>query len=245
MGKLRFLFALWMAKLSVPALKITRHNGTDFPGTLALKLCPDFLKYVGRPKTIIAVTGTNGKTTVSNLLADTLEKEGHRVLINRAGSNVASGIATALLKGCDLAGRVKNHDMAVLEVDERSSVRVYPYITPDYIAVTNLFRDSIMRNAHAEFIADIISRSVPASSRLAAWLRKMNGCISASTACPRTPWSASTTSTTCASAPSAPGSCAMNTAATTTLAGPCARTAASTLRTAITWPPMWTSPGAP
>ena len=63
MGKLRFLFALWMAKLSVPALKITRHNGTDFPGTLALKLCPDFLKYVGRPKTIIAVTGTNGKTT--------------------------------------------------------------------------------------------------------------------------------------------------------------------------------------
>ena len=61
MGKLRFLFALWMAKLSVPALKITRHNGTDFPGTLALKLCPDFLKYVGRPKTIIAVTGTNGK----------------------------------------------------------------------------------------------------------------------------------------------------------------------------------------
>ena len=73
MGKLRFLLALWLAKLSVPALKITRHNGTDFPGSLALKLCPDFLKYVGRPKTIIAVTGTNGKTTVSNLLADTLE----------------------------------------------------------------------------------------------------------------------------------------------------------------------------
>ena len=32
MGKLRFLLALWLAKLSVPALKITRHNGTDFPG---------------------------------------------------------------------------------------------------------------------------------------------------------------------------------------------------------------------
>ena len=77
-----------------------------------------------------------------------------------------SCISTALLRGCDLLGRAKSYDMAVLEVDERSSVRVYPYITPDYIAVTNLFRDSIMRNAHAEFIADIISRSVPASSRL-------------------------------------------------------------------------------
>lgn len=127
---------------------------------------PGFPEVCGRPKTIIAVTGTNGKTTVSNLLADTLEKAGHRVLINRAGSNVASGIATALLKGCNLAGRVKDYDMAVLEVDERSSVRVYPYITPDYIAVTNLFRDSIMRNAHADFIAGIISRSVPAASKL-------------------------------------------------------------------------------
>ena len=63
MGKLRILFALWMAKLSIPALKITHHNGTDFPGSLAVRLCPDFLRYVGTPKTIVAVTGTNGSTT--------------------------------------------------------------------------------------------------------------------------------------------------------------------------------------
>ena len=56
MGKLRFLFALWMAKLSIPALKITHHNGTDFPGSLAVRLCPDFLRYVGKPKTSPAPT---------------------------------------------------------------------------------------------------------------------------------------------------------------------------------------------
>jgi len=95
MGKLRFLLALWLAKLSVPALKITRHNGTDFPGSLALKLCPDFLRYVGKPGTIIAVTGTNGKTTVSNLLTDILEADGKKVLSNRSGSNITSGISTA------------------------------------------------------------------------------------------------------------------------------------------------------
>lgn len=78
MGKLRFLFALWMAKLSIPALKITHHNGTDFPGSLAARLCPDFLRYVGKPKTIVAVTGTNGKTTVSNMLNDILEAGGRR-----------------------------------------------------------------------------------------------------------------------------------------------------------------------
>ena len=73
MGKLRFLLALWLGKLSIPALKITHHNGTDFPGSLAVRLCPDFLRYVGKPKTIVAVTGTNGKTTVSNMLNDILE----------------------------------------------------------------------------------------------------------------------------------------------------------------------------
>ena len=61
MGKLRFYFALWAAKLSIVALKITKHNGTNFPGVLALKLCPDFLKYADKPKKIIAITGTNGR----------------------------------------------------------------------------------------------------------------------------------------------------------------------------------------
>lgn len=164
--KLRFLLALWTAKLSIPALKITRHQGTDFPGVLAVKLCPDLLRYMGRPKTIVAVTGTNGKTTVSNLLIDVLEASGKRVMCNRAGANIISGIATAYIKSCTLTGRIKNFDIAVLEVDERSSVRVYPYVTPDYVVVTNLFQDSIMRNAHPGFIAELISRSLPGSAKM-------------------------------------------------------------------------------
>lgn len=166
MSKLRFLLALWMAKLSIPALKITRHNGTDFPGSLALRICPQFLKYIGKPGKIIAVTGTNGKTTVSNLLVDLLEKNGKKVLSNRAGSNIASGISTALLKGCDLLGRPRQYDLAVLEVDERASVRIYPYVKPDYVVITNLFRDSIMRNAHPYFIADILTSAIPAQAKL-------------------------------------------------------------------------------
>ena len=140
MGKLRFYFALWMAKLSIPALAITHHNGTDFPGSLALKICPDFLKYVGKPETIVAITGTNGKTTVSNMLSGLLESEGRHVVTNRTGSNIVSGIATALLRGCNLAGKVTKYDIAVLEVDERSSLRIYPYVQPDFVAITNLCR---------------------------------------------------------------------------------------------------------
>lgn len=162
---IRFWAALWAAKLSVPLLKITKHNGTNFPGELALKICPDFLKYIGKPGKIITVTGTNGKTTVSNLICDILEKSGKKVLNNRAGSNINSGISTALLNGVSVFNR-PCYSMAVLEVDERSSKRIYPYVQPDYVVITNLFRDSIMRNAHPQYIADFLTNSIPKKSKL-------------------------------------------------------------------------------
>ena len=165
MAGLRFYFALWMAKLSKPALKITGHNGTNFPGELALKICPDFLKYVGKPEHIIAVTGTNGKTTVANLIIDALAQDGRKVLDNRAGSNINSGVSTSFINGVSLFNRVK-YDTAVLEVDERSSRLIYPYVKPDYIVITNLFRDSIMRNGHPQFIADILTASIPAGTKM-------------------------------------------------------------------------------
>lgn len=167
MGKLRFLLALWLAKLSVPALKLTRHNGSNFPGTVAIRLCPDFLRYVGRPKTVIAVTGTNGKTTVSNMLSDALEADGLRVMSNRAGSNMIYGICTAYIMNSNLLGKAGGKcDVAVLEVDERSSLKVHPLLKPDYLLVTNLCRDSTMRHAHPDFMKGIISRSLPKETKL-------------------------------------------------------------------------------
>jgi UDP-N-acetylmuramyl pentapeptide synthase len=68
MNKARFLIALWAAKVSRLLLKILGRNATLFPGKIAVKLYPAFLKYVSKPERIIAVTGTNGKTTVCNLL---------------------------------------------------------------------------------------------------------------------------------------------------------------------------------
>lgn len=163
--KLRFYLALYIAKLSIPALKITKHNGTDFPGFLALKICPDFIKYIGRPEQIVTVTGTDGKTTVTNLCYDIVSQTGKKVLSNNFGSNIKSGIATALLKGVDIFNR-STYDMGIIEVDERSSMVIYPYLEPDYIIVTNLFRDSIMRNAHPEYIRSFITNAIPEKTKL-------------------------------------------------------------------------------
>ena len=163
--KLRFIIALFLAKLSKPILKLTGHNGTDFPGKLALKICPEFLRYVAKPRHIVCITGTNGKTTVTNMTVDVLERAGRRVLSNRAGSNINSGVSTALLNGVSLINRPK-FDLAVLETDERSAKRIYPYLKPELIAITNLFRDSIMRNAHPQYIADFLSANIPAETTL-------------------------------------------------------------------------------
>ena len=124
---------------------VLKRQGGVLPGRIAMKIDPELLSdladLVDRS---VVITGTNGKTTVANMLGDVLTAEGKNVLSNRAGSNIISGVSTALLKGCDLLGHIRpGYDLAVLEVDERSAPRIYPYVKPDYIIVTNLFRDSL------------------------------------------------------------------------------------------------------
>ncbi len=159
MKKLRFLIALWAGKLCLRLLRLLKRNATCTPGKVAIAVDKNFLGGLQMPKTVIAVTGTNGKTTVSNLLTDILTKNGYRVTNNSFGSNIRPGIASALLEDSDLFGRAKK-DIAVLEVDERSSLLVYPHIQPDYLICNNIMRDSVKRNAHTEFISYIISSAL-------------------------------------------------------------------------------------
>ena len=159
------LRALWLTKLSLPLLRIFRHNGTNYPGRLALKVCPDFLHFIGKPANILAVTGTNGKTTVCNILCDMLEADGRHALQNRLGSNTDSGICTTLLAGCTVLNRPR-FDLAVLEVDERCSPLIFPHVKPDRILISNLSRDSVSRNAHPQFIADLMSACISPESKL-------------------------------------------------------------------------------
>lgn len=162
---IRFYFALFMSKLARTMQRMLKMNASYFPGKLAIKLCPDFLGRIDKPETIISVTGTNGKTTVCNMIIDALEKNGYEVLSNRAGSNINAGVASALIAESRLSGKTKR-SIAVFEIDERSSKRIYPYIKPTFAVCTNLFRDSIHRNANPEFIFNIINESLPKESHL-------------------------------------------------------------------------------
>lgn len=165
MRKIRFYFAMLAAKCSMLILKLLGRNASYLPGKIAVTIDKDFLGGLTQPKTVIAVTGTNGKTTVSNLLNSILTENGYSIANNSLGSNVQAGIATALIEDSTFTGKPKK-DIAVLEVDERSSLRIYPYIKPDYLICNNIMRDSLARNAHTEFISYIINSAIPESTKV-------------------------------------------------------------------------------
>ena len=162
---LRFYFALWFAKGTALVLKLIGRKGTSMPGSWAIILCPDFIGRMDKPEKIIAITGTNGKTTISNMVDDILERRGEDFVCNREGSNVPTGIASALIANSNFFGKPKKK-LAVFEVDERSSLRIYPYMQPDILAVTNIFRDSYKRNAHTEYITNILNGCIPDKTKL-------------------------------------------------------------------------------
>lgn len=155
MGKIRFLISIIIGKL-VYAIGKPFGKSTNLPGIIMLKICPDALARFKMPEKTVCVTGTNGKTGTSNLLTHIIRSSGKTVLNNSKGSNMATGLVSSLVTDSTLSGKIKS-DVAVLEVDERSSQFIYTRFTPDIILCTNLFRDSIMRNGHSEFIFDKIN----------------------------------------------------------------------------------------
>lgn len=165
MSKIRFYAAMLVAKTLRFGLRLLGRNATYLPGKAAVKICKDFMAHLQLPKTVICVTGTNGKTTVSNLLTNVLRQCGYSVTNNSFGSNIQAGVATALLEDASFGGKISK-DIAVLEVDERSSLLVYPYVKPTYLLCNNIMRDSVKRNAHTDFISFIINKGIPEGTKL-------------------------------------------------------------------------------
>lgn len=134
-------------------------KGTSLPGKVALRLCPGILSQLQLPKYVIAVTGSNGKTSTVEMIANILTAAGKTVVYNKEGSNQIEGVTTLLLNNASLSGKVLG-DVVLLESDERYARHTFKYIKPTHFAITNLYRDQLTRNAHPYFIYDIIHDAV-------------------------------------------------------------------------------------
>lgn len=134
-------------------------KGSSLPGKIALKLYPNILSDIKFCEYVIAVTGSNGKTSTCELIAHVLTECGYTVAFNKEGSNQIEGVTTLVLNECDLKGRVKPQ-VLIIESDERFARYTFSHFAPTHYVATNLYRDQLSRNAHPEFVFDAILDSI-------------------------------------------------------------------------------------
>lgn len=161
---MRVIFTILVCKLLRFAGKLLG-KGSSLPGQVALKLCPDILSRISLPDYIIAVTGSNGKTSTVEMIAHILTGSGKKVAWNKEGSNQIEGVTTLVLGSATLSGKVKA-DILLIESDERFAKYTFKYIKPTHYVITNLYRDQLTRNGHPEWVYNAIEDSIHDGTQL-------------------------------------------------------------------------------
>ena len=140
------------------ARRLRLGGGTSLPGLVARRIDPDIAMYLGAQLKhgSVVITGTNGKTTTSGLVAYVLRAAGMRVWRNREGANLARGVTAALIIRARPNGMLRRggNAAAVFEVDEAAFPQVVAEVQPRVIAVTNLFRDQLDRYGEVDTVAE-------------------------------------------------------------------------------------------
>ncbi|MBR5428897.1 MAG: DUF1727 domain-containing protein [Firmicutes bacterium] len=165
---LRFRCALLAGKLTAGLIRlIDKDRGTRLPGEVALKLDPEFLRHVKgvTSANTVFVTGTNGKSTTTNLIAHSLTAAGRRVVCNLEGANLESGVVSTLLKQTDAAGRLQG-EVLLLETDERFLPIINKKLPVGHLVVTNIQKDQVQRNGEPELILNKLRQVVDAGVTL-------------------------------------------------------------------------------
>ena len=152
-----------MLAKSISLLISAFHFGqaSNVPGRIALSFKQDILKdfKIKKECKIILITGTNGKSTTCGLLANILKNTGRKVVYNKSGANLLSGVVSAFCNYSTLFGNL-NCDYIVLEADEASLHLITKQILPYVIAVTNLFRDQLDRFGELDATAELIEKGI-------------------------------------------------------------------------------------
>lgn len=138
-----------VAKIVILMCKIAKKNGGNTPGVYAYKINKNILKYFKINCPIIAVVGTNGKTTTNNSINAILKSSGKKVIGNLKGNNMQTGIITLLARNSSLTGKVKA-DYITLEIDESYLPIIGNSLKLDTIVLLDFFRDQLDRVGEIE-----------------------------------------------------------------------------------------------
>ncbi|MEO6942842.1 MAG: MurT ligase domain-containing protein [Terrimesophilobacter sp.] len=142
---MRYFFPILLGRL-VRVLARLRGGGSAFPGLVVLKLAPKFLEHAVEklPRGVVLVSGSNGKSTTTNMLVAVLRAHGVSVFTNPSGGNIPQGIASSLLASVSPTGRIRE-DLAVLEVDEGYGPALAKRLSPTDVLLINIQIDQLNR----------------------------------------------------------------------------------------------------
>ncbi len=159
---MKFIIALWFGKLiNLIIGKVDKNRGTNLSGVKAMKIDPmmvSHFKGIDCEKALI-VTGTNGKSTTTNLINHIFKSNDKKILSNLEGANLLTGVASLFIKNSTLMGKIKA-DYVILEVDERFVPRVLEQLPVKNILITNLQKDQVQRNGDPDIIYRILKTAV-------------------------------------------------------------------------------------
>lgn len=148
---------------------LRRGGGTALPGLVAERVHPQLVRDLGRSLSggRVLITGTNGKTTTSRIVAEVLAGAGRPFIHNREGSNLMRGIASTLLARASLSGRIAGAAKMVglFETDEATLPPAARALAPTALAFTNLFRDQLDRYGEVDTVAALWRRALEVAPR--------------------------------------------------------------------------------
>lgn len=148
--------------------RATNHGGSALPGKVVETLDPGFLaRTLGKlPYGVVLISGTNGKTTTTRMVASMLRDAGLRVFTNPTGSNFTRGVVAALVQEMPVFGTKLDADIAVLELDEAYAVHFVNQIKPRYSLLLNVMRDQLDRFGEIDTTAKLLSNVAHATKRV-------------------------------------------------------------------------------
>lgn len=154
MEKLKFYIALIIGKIITFIVNlVVKERKTNISGKYAYKICKNFIKGFKNIdyNKVVFITGTNGKSITNNMIINTLKTAGKTVTTNLGGTDLITGIATAMIKNSTMTGKIKTEYM-VFETDENSLRDIYKQLPAKNICITNLQKDQIQRYGEPDFI---------------------------------------------------------------------------------------------
>jgi len=166
----RLALAVSAGKLAgVAARRAGRGGGTALPGLVAERLDPGLVGHLASQlqRGRVTVSGTNGKTTTSRVIASIFEAAGMPYVHNREGSNLMRGLASTLLGAAGPTGAIPRaaHSFGLFEVDEATLPLAVPELRPTVLAFTNLFRDQLDRYGEVDTVFALWSEALAKAPR--------------------------------------------------------------------------------